>query len=178
MKVIAISGSLREDSYNTKLCAAIKKISEDLGVNVEVQTLNDIPFFNEDAEKPSIPDSVRQLKEAIAQSDAVIFSTPEYNNMIPGVLKNAIEWASRHGEEPSVLEGKPVAIVGASTGGFGTVRAQNQLLLLCTILRMKPHGSFRFPLSHAEKVFNESELTDEKTATKLTEFLKQFYKSI
>jgi chromate reductase len=122
MKVLGISGSLRQDSYNSRLL----RVAADLlppGAELEEFTaLRDIPPFDEDAEH-SPPPAVVALKDAIARADAVLIATPEYNHSIPGALKNALDWVSRPiAENP--MRGKPALVIGASTGMFGAVWAQ------------------------------------------------------
>jgi chromate reductase, NAD(P)H dehydrogenase (quinone) len=125
MKILAVSGSLRRDSLNTKLLLnAAELLPED--VELELWTgLKAVPPFDEDDEDLG-HEGVAQLGDALAGADAILFSTPEYNHSVPGQLKNAIDWASRPRGTASLL-GKPVAVIGASTGGFGGVWAQAEL---------------------------------------------------
>jgi chromate reductase len=125
MKVLGISGSLRRGSHNTELLrAAASQLPP--GVEFELyEGLKDIPPYDEDEDKSQVG-SVRRLKEHIAAADAVIFATPEYNHSIPGHLKNALDWVSRPLAD-TPLKGKPVAVIGASTGIFGAVWAQAEL---------------------------------------------------
>ncbi len=120
--ILGIAGSLRQLSFNSGLLRAAQELTPD-GVKIEVFDLAPIPPYNQDVEAQGDPESVRQLKRAIAGADALLIATPEHNYSIPGVLKNAIDWASRPPER-AVLAHKPVAIMGASTGRFGTARAQ------------------------------------------------------
>jgi len=174
MKVLAIPGSLREGSYNKKACLAAKELAPD-DIEIEVFTLHEIPMFDADLEVKGVPAPVQKLKEEIKKADALLISTPEYNNMIPGVLKNTLEWLSRRDDQGNtVIEGKKVAIMGASTGSFGTVRSQNQLILLCTILKMQVNDSLKLPLAHADQLFQDGQLVDDKTRQRLTRFLKDF----
>ena len=127
MRVLGISGSLRRDSHNTKLLLAAGEIVEQHGGRFELfDGLKAIPPYNEDDDIGYGPRPVVHLKRAIAKADAVLFATPEYNSSIPGVLKNAVDWASRP-PTASPLRNKPVAVVGASTGMFGAVWAQAEL---------------------------------------------------
>jgi chromate reductase len=123
MRVLGISGSLRRDSFNSGL---LRTAAELLPSGVELELfdgLKAIPPYDADDDVDGGPDAVRSLREALADADAVLVATPEYNASIPGVLKNALDWASRpHATNP--LRGKPVAVVGASTGMFGAVWAQ------------------------------------------------------
>jgi chromate reductase len=126
MRILGISGSLRRDSYNTRLLAAVAEgLPEDFEL-VRWDGLAAVPPFDEDAEAEPAPAAVAELRAAIAEADAVLFATPEYNGSIPGQLKNALDWVSRpHATNP--LRNTPAAVVGASTGGFGAVWAQADL---------------------------------------------------
>ena len=127
MRVLGISGSLRRDSHNTKLLRAAGEIVEQHGGQFEIfDGLNAIPPYDEDDDIGYGPQPVVRLKQAIARADAVLFATPEYNSSVPGVLKNAVDWASRPAAA-SPLRNKPVAVIGASTGMFGAVWAQAEL---------------------------------------------------
>lgn len=159
-RIIAIPGSLREKSFNKSVCKYLCSLSNQ-EVNVSVFELNNIPLFNADLES-NLPTSVQVLVNKLSDAEAIIIATPEYNNMIPGVLKNTLDWLSRSYAKASIRN-KPLAIVGASDGGFGTVRAQNQLLLLATLLGFKVDAKLRFPISHADQKFNsEGERADEQ----------------
>jgi chromate reductase len=127
MRVLGISGSLRRDSHNTALLRAAGELFEEQGAQFEVfDTLKAIPPYDQDDDVGDGPPAVAGLRQAIADADAVLFATPEYNSSIPGVLKNAVDWASRPlGTNP--LRNKPVAVIGASTGMFGAVWAQAEL---------------------------------------------------
>jgi chromate reductase len=124
MRILGISGSLRRDSHNTALLRAAAELLPS-GVELELfDGLREVPPFDEDLDSPELQGpAVNALKDAIAQADAVLIATPEYNHSIPGVLKNALDWASRPVKD-NVLRGKPVAVVGASTGLFGAVWSQ------------------------------------------------------
>jgi chromate reductase, NAD(P)H dehydrogenase (quinone) len=127
MKVLGISGSLRRDSHNTRLLRAAGEIVEGHGGEFEVfGGLKAIPPYDEDDDGPQGPPAVERLRRAIAGADAVLFATPEYNSSIPGVLKNAVDWASRP-LATNPLRNKSVAVIGASTGMFGAVWAQAEL---------------------------------------------------
>src|SRR5215218_218313 len=125
MKILAISGSLRRDSYNSKLLRAAQELGAD-GCELELwEGLRAVPPYDEDDEAGAAP-AVASFFDAIAGADAILFSTPEYNSSIPGQLKNAIDWASRP-RATAPLRNKPVAVIGASTGMFGAVWAQAEL---------------------------------------------------
>ena len=127
MRVLGISGSLRRDSHNTKLLRAAGERVERHGGEFELfDGLKAIPPYDEDDDVGNGPAPVVALKQAIAAADAVLFATPEYNSSIPGVLKNAVDWASRP-LATNPLRNKPVAVIGASTGVFGAVWAQAEL---------------------------------------------------
>ena len=125
LNVLAIAGSLRRASYNRGLIRAAVALAP-AGVRITVHELDELPMFNADVEAFGDPEPVRGFKHAIAGADALLIASPEYNRCVPGVLKNAIDWASRPARQ-SVLTNKPVAIMGASTGGGGTARAQAHL---------------------------------------------------
>ena len=126
MKVLAISGSLRRDSHNSRL---LRSAGELFGPDVEFEVwgeLKAVPPYDEDDDVDPAPDAVARLRAAVAGADAVLFATPEYNSSVPGQLKNAVDWLSRPlAHNP--LRDKPVAVVGASTGAFGAVWAQAEL---------------------------------------------------
>jgi chromate reductase len=127
MRVLGISGSLRRDSHNTILLRAAGELVAERGAEFEIYDgLKAIPPYDEDDDIGDGPPAVARLREAIAGADALLFSTPEYNSSIPGVLKNAVDWASRP-PATSPLRNKPVAVIGASTGMFGAVWAQAEL---------------------------------------------------
>jgi chromate reductase len=124
MRVLGISGSLRRESLNTALLRAAAERLPAGAELVEFERLGEVPPYDEDVEAAGpAPEAVRELREAIHAADAVLIATPEYNHSIPGQLKNALDWASRPAGQ-SALNGKPAAVVGASTGMFGAVWAQ------------------------------------------------------
>lgn len=126
VNILAIAGSLRSDSFNRKALQIAKQIASDLQTNVvelDLKTL-DLPLFDEDMRMNGFPEPVKKLKDAISSADVLLIATPEYNHSIPGVLKNAIDWAS---DKTNPFEGKVAAIFGASNGLVGTLRAQLHL---------------------------------------------------
>ena len=123
--ILGFAGSLRQDSYNRALLRAARELAPE-GMIVDVFDLAPIPLYNADVEAQGDPDPVAAFKRAIQQADAVLIATPEYNHGVPGVTKNAIDWASRPPRN-AVLSGKPVGIMGASPGITGTARGQSQL---------------------------------------------------
>jgi chromate reductase, NAD(P)H dehydrogenase (quinone) len=158
MRILAVSGSLRESSFNTSLLRAALEAAPD-GVELELwEGLGELPLYDEDLEHDA-PESVQRLREAWAAADAILFSTPEYNGSIPGGLKNAIDWASRPRLE-AVLRNKPVAVVGASTGQFGALWAQQDLKRILGIVGARVVGT-EIPVARAHERFdNEGRLLD------------------
>ena len=122
---LGIAGSLRRASYNRGLIRAAVEVAPE-GTRVIAYELADIPMYNADVEADGDPEPIRAFKQAIAAADGLLIATPEYNHCVPGVLKNALDWASRPARS-SVLSGRPVAVMGASTGQAGTARAQAHL---------------------------------------------------
>jgi chromate reductase len=136
VNILAIAGSMREKSFNRKALQIAKQIASELHAHVEELDLKtlDLPLFNEDLRADKYPESVEILKNAIAAADIVMIATPEYNNSVPGVLKNAIDWAS---DMTNPFEGKVAVIFGASNGMFGTLRAQLHLRQILTALSVE-----------------------------------------
>ena len=124
IRVLGLAGSLRRTSYNRGLLRAAQVLAPD-GMTVDVFGIDEIPLYNEDVNQAGLPASVDELRSRIRNADALLIATPEYNYSIPGVLKNAIDWISRPPQQP--FADKPVAIMGASAGPFGTTRAQHHL---------------------------------------------------
>jgi len=159
--VLGFAGSLRTGSYNKALLRAAAELLPD-GMTLEVFDISSIPLYNNDVERAGFPASVRAFRERIAEADALLIATPEYNYSIPGVLKNAIDWASRPPDPP--LTKKPVAIMGASDGGFGTVRSQHHLRQVFVGTNMRPVQKPEVMVSLAQnKIDAAGRLTDEKT---------------
>jgi chromate reductase len=125
LSFLGVAGSLRRGSYNRGLIRAASEVAPP-GFSVSAYDLTDIPLYNADVEAEGDPEPVAAFKRAIAAADALLIATPEYNHCIPGVLKNAIDWASRPPRQ-SALSGKPVAVMGATPAPGGTARAQAQL---------------------------------------------------
>jgi chromate reductase len=124
VSVLGIAGSLRKASYNRAALRAAAELAPE-GMNVETFDLAPIPMYNDDVREQGFPPPVQELRERIRDADALLIVTPEYNYSIPGVLKNAIDWASRPPQQP--FDGKPIAIMGASPGMLGSARAQYHL---------------------------------------------------
>lgn len=178
--LVGISGSLRSHSFNTGLLRTAEA-GLPAGARLEIASIADVPLYNADAEAADgIPPGVTRLKDAIAGADGLLIATPEYNNGIPGVLKNALDWASRPPADiKRVFGGKPVAILGASPGGFGTVLAQNALLPVMRVLGAQLWAGGRLLVSGAGKAFDaEGELIDEEVKARLHGFVADFVASI
>lgn len=169
LNILGIVGSLRKASYNR---AALKAAQElvPVGAVLELIELHDIPVFDQDGEmKP--PASVLEFKRQILAADAILFATPEYNYSIPGVLKNAIDWASRPNGENAWL-GKPAAIMGASAGSLGTARAQYHLRQILVALNMPVVNQPEVMIGNAaQRVGLDGKLTDETTRKFIRELL-------
>jgi len=169
-RILCISGSLRRDSHNTSL---LRAAAEAAGPDVELELydgLKEIPPYDEDDDVHPRPPSVARLNEAITSADAVLFSTPEYNSSIPGQLKNAIDWVSRP-VATNALRNKPVAVVGASTGGFGAVWAQAELRKVLSALGARVLD-VELPVPHAHTRFEDGGLTDDEIRAALEDVLE------
>ncbi len=176
MKLIGLSGSLRKGSFNTALLrSAIEFLPA--GAELDIQTLHAIPLYDGDVETgKGIPAPVEALKNLIINADGLILSSPEYNNSIPGVLKNAIDWLSRPPAAVSpVFNGKPVAIMGASPGQYGTILAQDAWLPVLRTLRAELWSGGRLLIGKAEGVFDASgAMTSAETKKLLRAFVQGF----
>lgn len=181
LKVLAISGSLRRESFNRKALAIAKQLATELASDIQEADLKQLalPVYDEDIETQGMPESVTQLKSAVAAADVLLIASPEYNHSIPGGLKNAIDWLSRGRNS---LDGKVAAIFGASSGPYGTARGQIHLRYVLEVLNVlvipqpmiylrngaesfNPDGSFKDPkTTHLLKKLIERALT---TASKL-----------
>ena len=158
LNVLGISGSLRKNSNNSALLQAAAELMPP-GMTLEIFDLAPLPMFNPDSEKP-FPEAVLDFRTRLAQADAVLIATPEYNSSISAALKNAIDWASRSPNAP--LNGKPVAIMGASTGNFGTLRAQLHLRQILTHVGALPLSKPEVLVARAGQVFEaDGRLVDE-----------------
>jgi chromate reductase len=169
-RILGISGSLRRDSHNTNL---LRAAAEAAGPAVELELyegLKEVPPYDEDDDVHPRPESVARLNAAIADADAVLFSTPEYNASIPGHLKNAIDWVSRP-VATNVLRNKPVAVVGASTGAFGAVWAQAELRKVLAALGARVLD-IELPVPHAHTRFDEAGLTDDEIRASIAEVME------
>jgi chromate reductase len=161
VRILGISGSLRKASYNSAALRAAATLVPD-GAALEIFDLSPIPLYNDDVRAAGYPPVVQELRNKIEAADAILFVTPEYNYSISGVLKNAIDWASRPPGPP--LTRKPVGIMGATMGLWGTTRAQYHLRQVCVFLDLWPINKPEVLIAQAQTKFNDKgELTDETT---------------
>jgi chromate reductase len=171
IRILGIAGSLREGSYNRAALKAATGLVPD-SAEIDIFDIGGLPGFNQDDEQ-NPPEKVVELKKKIRESDAVLFVTPEYNYSVPGVLKNAIDWASRpYGD--SAWSGKPVAIMGASIGAIGTARAQYHLRQMFVFLDMHAVNQPEVMIGNASERFDaEGNLTDETTKKLISQLLEK-----
>ena len=175
-RILGISGSLRAGSFNTALLRAAQQVAGD-GIAFDAVTLHGIPLYDGDAEaRDGLPPAVTALKDRIVASDGVLLVTPEYNNGIPGVFKNAIDWLSRPAADIARVFGdKPFALVGASPGGFGTILSQNHWLPVLKTLGVQLWAGNRLMVSRAGSAFDaDGELVDAKLREQLAGFVQGF----
>ena len=171
--VLAFAGSLRKGSYNRALLAAAQAEAP-AGMTIEIFDIAGIPLYNADVESEGDPKPVAAFKAAIGAADALLIATPEYNHGVPGVTKNAVDWASRPARQ-SPLDAKPVGILGASPGMTGTARGQSQLrqAFAFTNSYWMPQPEILVFRAH-EKFDGEGRLTDAKTRELLGKYLAAF----
>jgi chromate reductase len=173
LRVIGIAGSLRRMSYNRALLCAAQQLAPP-SLRIDIEELDDVPMFNADLDAGSPPEGVARLRQAVLAADGLLLVTPEYNHGVPGVMKNAIDWLSQPLRE-SVLDGKPTALMGASTGLAGTARGQSQLrqafVLTNTPAMLRPEVLVG---RAQDKVDSTGRLTDDGTRVFVASFLGQF----
>jgi chromate reductase len=170
-RVLGISGSLRRGSYNSTLLRAATRLMPP-EATLEVASIRGIPLYDGDVEAQGIPASVAQLKEAMVAADGVLLVTPEYNNSVPGVLKNTIDWLSRPASDiKRVFGGRPFALIGASPGPFGTVLSQAAWLPVLRTLGTLPWFGGRVAVARAAHAFDEAGAFKDSA---LEEQLRQF----
>lgn len=180
VQLVGIAGSLRRGSYNRKLLAAAQRLVP-ADARLEIVPIDVIPLYNGDDEaEKGIPRPVAALKDAIADADGLVIATPEYNAGIPGVMKNVIDWVSRPPSDiPRVLHGKPVALMGATPGGFGTVLSQTAWLAVLRHLRMQLWtGGGGLYVSSAAKLFDEEGISDTELEERVRTFIGAFVDSL
>lgn len=173
INVLGISGSLRKGSYNTALLREAMHLAPN-SMHITIADISEIPVYNEDIYATGFPPAVERLREQVRSADALLFVTPEYNYSMPGVLKNMIDWVSRPPEQP--FSGKPAAVMGASMGRFGTVRAQNHLRQSVVYLDVKLLNQPEVMIASAQNVFDQSgQLTDESTRGYIRKLLEALH---
>lgn len=176
IRLFGISGSLRQGSYNSALLrAAVETVPE--GCTLDTALIAGIPLYDADVEEgEGIPEIVSSLKDRIAECDGLLLVTPEYNNSIPGVFKNTIDWLSRPPEDQSrVFHNRPVGLIGATPGYFGTAFSQTAWLPVLRLLKLRVWFGEMLWVSGAMKVFDgDGNLTDEKVRKRLEAYMKGF----
>jgi chromate reductase len=174
-RILGISGSLRTRSLNSALLASAVALMPQESA-LDVGSIKDIPLYDGDVEAQGIPPAVVALKERLARADGLLLVTPEYNNSIPGVFKNAIDWLTRPpADVPRLFRNRPVAVIGASPGGFGTLLSQAAWLPVLRTLGTRPWFGGRLQVSHANTKFDETgNLKDDELRQQLAAFLKGF----
>ena len=177
--IIGISGSLRAKSLN----AALLRVAAELapaGTTIQIESIREIPLYNGDVEAAGAPAAVKALKDRIAAADGLLLVTPEYNNSIPGVFKNAIDWLSRPPDDSArVFGGKPVGLIGASPSRFGTLLSQTAWLQVLKALGTRPWFGQSLYLSGANKLFDAAgNLADEESRKRVQAYLAGFAKFV
>ncbi|WP_116600084.1 NADPH-dependent FMN reductase [Primorskyibacter marinus] len=175
-RILGISGSLRRASFNTALLRTAQGMMPE-GSTLTEGSIAGIPLYDADEEQVNgLPSAVETLKAQIEEADGLLLFSPEYNNSIPGVFKNAIDWTSRPaGDISRVYGAKPVAVLGASPGGFGTILSQDSWLSVLRTLGTRPWWSGRLMVARAGNVFDdEGRMTDEQMRERLKKFLAGF----
>jgi NAD(P)H-dependent FMN reductase len=171
--ILGISGSLRKGSYNSSLLQAAQSQFPEV---IRVGDIGAIPMYNADVEAEGMPEAVLRLKKLLIDARGLLLFSPEYNNSVPGVLKNSIDWLSRPSLDiRNVFHGKPVAVIGASPGGFGTILAQNAWLPVFRGLGSRLYTGHRLMVSQAAGIFDEEgRLRDESIHHRLEQFVRGF----
>jgi chromate reductase len=178
--IIGLSGSLRRASFNTMLLRAAAEMAP-AGTTIEIASIEGIPLYNGDVEaEQGIPPPVQQLKDRIAAADGLLLVTPEYNNSIPGVMKNAIDWLSRpQSDIARVFRSRPVGLIGATPGPGATIASQLAWLAVLRVLGTSPWFGARVTVARAKDVFDpEGRLVDETILGQLQTFVDGFAKFV
>lgn len=171
--ILGLSGSLRKRSFNSALLRAAHALFPQ---DITIGDISGIPLYNGDLEEQGVPGAVTELKAQLVSAEGLLLVTPEYNNSMPGVLKNTLDWLSRPTPEPrGVFRDKPVAVIGATPGGLGTVLAQNAYLPVLRTLGARHFTAGRLMVSSAHRVFDESQaLADADVEERLQRFIGEF----
>lgn len=176
IRLTGLSGSLRQDSFNTRLLKAMATMAPD-DVDISVDTIAGIPLYNGDDEgQHGIPEAVELLKSRIVETDGLIVSTPEYNNAMPGVLKNAVDWLSRPPSDiRRVFHNLPLAVIGATQGAFGTTLSQVSWLPVWRLLGVNLFTTERLMVSAANNLFDDDgSIIDEGVEQRIHTFIEKF----
>ncbi len=173
--ILGVPGSLRRGSFNTMLLRAAAEMAPG-GTTIEIGSIEGIPLYNQDVEDQGIPPAVQALKERVIATDGLLLVSPEYNNSIPGVMKNAIDWLSRPPQDvPKVFRDRPVGVIGATPGAGGTALAQLAWLAVLRTLGTAPWFGARVQAGKARDIFDANgRLTDETVRTQLQNFVNGF----
>ena len=173
-KLLALSGSLRSGSFNTALARHAQRLAPE-GAQIDVATLHGVPLYDGDVEqRDGIPAAVLELKATILAADGLLLVTPEYNNGVPGVFKNGIDWLSR-ADMKAIFAGLPVGLIGASPGGFGTLLSQTAWLQTLKTLGTVVYSGSALMVSRAHTIFGaDGSMNDEKTQQALAGYLAGF----
>jgi NAD(P)H-dependent FMN reductase len=179
MTIVGVSGSLRAASFNSALLRAAATAMPQ-GAKLDIATIKGIPLYDGDVEAQGVPDAVVKLKERIIAAEGLLLVTPEYNNSIPGVFKNAIDWLSRPDTDIArVFGGRPVGVIGASPGRFGTLLSQTAWLPVLKTLGTAAYFGGRLQVAKAGDVFDKSgDLVDERIREQLEKYLAGFCKFV
>jgi chromate reductase, NAD(P)H dehydrogenase (quinone) len=177
--ILGFSGSLRRGSFNAMLLRAAAEMAP-AGTTIEIGSIEGIPLYNQDVEDQGIPEPVLALKERIAATDGLLIVSPEYNNSIPGVTKNAIDWLSRPPKDvPRVFRDRPVGVIGATPGMGGTALAQLAWLAVLRTLGTAPWFGARVGVGRAREVFDaEGRLVDDTVRGQLQSYINGFAKYV
>ena len=171
MNIVALCGSLRAGSINKTLAVEAAKMAE--GMSIELLPIDNLPLFNQDLEESAFPEAAKLLKEKIAAASGVLIFTPEFNRGMPGPLKNALDWSSRpSGQHP--WGGKPIGVLGASSGPRGTIVAQYDLKRMMNYFGAHVLGQPEFYVDNSDKKIDGGEIKDEKTRDYLKRYLEAF----
>jgi len=179
LQIVALSGSLRQASYNSAILRAMSTLTPE-GVSLDLRSLHGIPLYDGDEEARGTPAAVAVLRQAIQAADGLLICTPEYNNSMPGVLKNGLDWLSRpQAEGRKTFAGKPTALLGATPGGFGTVQSQDAMLSVLRAFAVDFWFGGRLMLSKVNTLLSaEGALQDEATREQLRGFLQGFVQHV
>lgn len=176
MRVLGLSGSLRAGSFNTALLRAAQELAPPR-MAIEIFDISTIPFYNDDIRLAGYPDEVAEFREAIRVADGVLIASPEYNRSVPGVLKNAIDWASRRPDQP--FAGKPMAIMGVSNGALGAAFANYHLRQIFVFMDARTVNGPEVMIGGARSRFDDSlKLVDEPTRRFVADHLEKLAKLI